>query len=281
MIVLPTESFQEYVEHPQVRRLYLTDVGYFPHARYHYRERKEGIEEYIFIFCMEGSGTIIVKDKKYTLRENQAFCIPCFQGHSYYAHDEDPWSILWVHFKGEDTRYFPLTKCQVRSFSSQDTADRMHFLFVSLFQALDDHYTLGNFIYLSQTLSLILAEAYDREQGQSVLEQNKHVTDVVRYMYRHLEENLTLEQIGEEFSLSKSYLNAIFQKHTQHSPMDFFIHLKMKRSCRLLRTTDLPVYEVAQKMGYADPYYFSRIFKKIVGISPRQYRKSDGFYFQT
>ena len=255
MIVLPTESFQEYVEHPQVRRLYLTDVGYFPHARYHYRERKEGIEEYIFIFCMEGSGTIIVKDKKYTLRENQAFCIPCFQGHSYYAHDEDPWSILWVHFKGEDTRYFPLTKCQVRSFSSQDTAD--------------------------QTLSLILAEAYDREQGQSVLEQNKHVTDVVRYMYRHLEENLTLEQIGEEFSLSKSYLNAIFQKHTQHSPMDFFIHLKMKRSCRLLRTTDLPVYEVAQKMGYADPYYFSRIFKKIVGISPRQYRKSDGFYFQT
>lgn len=281
MIVLPTESFQEYVEHPQVRRLYLTDVGYFPHARHHYRERKEGIEEYIFIFCMEGSGTIIVKDKKYTLRENQAFCIPCFQGHSYYAHDEDPWSILWVHFKGEDTRYFPLTKCQVRSFSSQDTADRMHFLFVSLFQALDDHYTLGNFIYLSQTLSLILAEAYDREQGQSVLEQNKHVTDVVRYMYRHLEENLTLEQIGEEFSLSRSYLNAIFQKHTQHSPMDFFIHLKMKRSCRLLRTTDLPVYEVAQKMGYADPYYFSRIFKKIVGISPRQYRKSDGFYFQT
>lgn len=281
MVVLPTESFQEYVEHPQVRRLYLTDVGYFPHARYHYRERKEGIEEYIFIFCMEGSGTIIVKDKKYTLRENQAFCIPCFQGHSYYAHDEDPWSILWVHFKGEDTRYFPLTKCQVRSFSSQDTADRMHFLFVSLFQALDDHYTLGNFIYLSQTLSLILAEAYDREQGQSVLEQNKHVTDVVRYMYRHLEENLTLEQIGEEFSLSKSYLNAIFQKHTQHSPMDFFIHLKMKRSCRLLRTTDLPVYEVAQKMGYADPYYFSRIFRKIVGISPRQYRKSDGFYFQT
>lgn len=281
MVVLPTESFQEYVEHPQVRRLYLTDVGFFPHARHHYRERKEGIEEYIFIFCMEGSGTIIVKDRKYTLQENQAFCIPCFQGHSYYAHDEDPWSILWVHFKGEDTKYFPLTKCQVLSFNSQDTADRMHFLFVLLFQALDENYTLGNFIYLSQTLSLILAEAYDREQGQSVLEQNKHVTDVVRYMYKHLEENLTLEQIGEEFSLSKSYLNAIFQKHTQHSPMDFFIHLKMKKSCRLLRTTDLPVYEVAQKMGYADPYYFSRIFKKIVGISPRQYRKSDGFYFRT
>lgn len=45
MYVLPTESFQEYVQHPQVRRLYLTDVGYFPHAARHFRERKEGIEE--------------------------------------------------------------------------------------------------------------------------------------------------------------------------------------------------------------------------------------------
>ena len=47
MIVLPTEAFQDYVEHPQVRRMYLTDVGFFPRARDHYRERKEGIEEYM------------------------------------------------------------------------------------------------------------------------------------------------------------------------------------------------------------------------------------------
>ena len=63
MIVLPTESFQDYVEHPQVRRLYLTDVGFFPRAEHHYRERKEGIEEYIFMYCTEGSGIIVVKER--------------------------------------------------------------------------------------------------------------------------------------------------------------------------------------------------------------------------
>ena len=48
MIVLPTESFLDYVEHPLVKRLYLTDVGFFPRAEHHFRERKDGIEEYIY-----------------------------------------------------------------------------------------------------------------------------------------------------------------------------------------------------------------------------------------
>lgn len=68
MIVLPTESFQDYVEHPLVRRLYLTDVGIFPRAEYHFRKRKDGIEEYIYIYCMEGSGTIEVEE---TSKEEQ------------------------------------------------------------------------------------------------------------------------------------------------------------------------------------------------------------------
>ena len=78
--------------------------------------------------------------------------------------------------------------------------------------------------------------------------------------------------------MSKSYLNAIFQRYTQHAPMDFFLHLKMKRACRMLRTTDYYVYEVAQKMGYTDQYYFSRIFKRIVGMSPKEYKRSDRYY---
>ncbi len=280
MIVLPTESFSNYVEHPLVRRLYLTDVGFFPCAEHHYREREDGIDEYIFIFCTEGRGTIIVEGKEYTLHENEAFCIPRFRGHRYFASEDDPWSILWVHFKGEDTCYFPIEDCQVVAFTTQHATNRMHFLFDLLFRVLEGNYTLGNFIYISQVLSLILAETYHREKSNSTLEQNKHVTNVVKYMYGHLDENLTLDQIVEEFDLSKSYLNAVFQKYTQHAPMDFFINLKMKRACELLRSTDTYVYEVAQRLGYSDPYYFSRIFKRVVGMSPSEYKHSDYFHYK-
>ena len=280
MIVLPTEVFQDYVKHPQVRRLYLTDVGFFPCARHHYRERKDGIEEYIFIYCTEGKGIININRKQYVLHENEAFCIPRFQGHSYYACEDNPWSILWVHIKGEDTKYFPLEECRIVQFNSNNSTNRMLFLFELLFSVLERNYTLGNFIYISQVLALILAETYDREKHHTTLEQNKYVTAVVRYMYKHLQESLTLEQVSEEFDLSKSYLNAIFQKYTQHAPMDFYINLKMKEACKLFRSTDMYIYEVAQRLGYKDQYYFSRIFKKVVGISPKEYKNSDYFYYK-
>lgn len=80
MIVLPTEAFRDYVEHPLVRRLYLTDVGFFPCAQDHYRERKDGIEEYILIYCTEGKGVIRVESREYHLGPNQAFCIPRWRG---------------------------------------------------------------------------------------------------------------------------------------------------------------------------------------------------------
>lgn len=280
MLVLPTESFQNYMEHPLVRRLYLTDVGYFPRAKHHYRERKDGIEEYIYIYCTEGTGIIEMEGKKYTLCENEAICIPQYVGHCYYALDENPWSILWVHFKGEDVQFFPVRECRVVSFNTQNATNRMLFLFELLFRVLQGNYTLGNFIYISQVLSLILAETYDREKHNTTLEQNKHVTSVVRYMYKHLKENLTLEDVVEEFDLSRSYLNAIFQKYTQHAPMDFFINIKMKRACRLLKTTDLYIYEVAQELGYTDQYYFSRIFKKVVGVSPKEYKNGEYFHYK-
>lgn len=275
MIVLPVEAFQDYVVHPQVKRLYLTDVGFFPHALCHDRERKEGIEEYIFIYCMEGSGVIELHGgDTYELHANEAFCIPRLCGHHYFAHPDDPWSILWVHLKGDDLAFYPLDSPRVIRFLSPNAPNRMLNLFELLFRTLEGSYTLGNFIYLSQVLSLILSETYLLEQPDAAPEQNRHVTNIIRYLYRHLDEEITLETLSERFELSKSYLNAVFQKCTQHAPLDFFIRLKIKEACKLLRSTDLYIYEVARRVGYQDPYYFSRIFKKIVGVSPKDYREN-------
>ena len=57
-LIVPTESFTEYMAHPLIRAAYLTDVGFFPRAREHYREREEGADQYILIYCTEGKGII-------------------------------------------------------------------------------------------------------------------------------------------------------------------------------------------------------------------------------
>ena len=278
MIVLPTEAFRPFVENPLVARLYLTDVGYFPKALHHYRERREGIEEYILLYCTEGGGTILLSGgKSIHLTEGEAFCIPSGTGHRYYADPADPWSILWVHFNGTDTSFYPLDLKQTIHLNSSYATQRLMFLFELLFRVLDSNYTLGNFIYISQVLELILAEIYYREKHDSAPVQNRQVTQIVRYMSAHLADNLTLEDLSETFELSKSYISTVFQKYTSHSPIDFYIRLRMKEACKQLRSSDARIYEVASSLGYSDPYYFSRIFKKVIGISPREYQLNSNY----
>lgn len=277
-MIVPTESFTEYMAHPLIRAAYLTDVGFFPKAKEHYREREEGADQYILIYCTEGKGIIEVEDQIYRLEKSDAFCIPRNVRHKYYADEKEPWSILWVHFKGENTKYFPLEERKIAHINSGHSDNRMMVLFKLLFRVLERNYTIGNFIYISQVLSLILSEVYFRERVDESSTQDRHVTMVIRYMYQHLRENLTLEEISEEVQLSKSYLNAVFKAQTGKSPVEFFIHLKMQEACKLLKSTDYYIYEVSSELGYTDQYYFSRIFKKVVGVSPKDYKNGDYFY---
>ena len=268
-LIVPTESFAEYMEHPLVRGAYLTDVGFFPKAKEHYREREEGADQYILIYCTEGRGIIEVEDKKYHLGRSDAFCIPRNRRHRYYADEEEPWSILWVHFKGETIPYYPVQECRIVHLASRASDNRMMVLFKLLFRVLERNYTLGNFIYISQVLSLILSEVYFREKMDESTTQD---------MYQNLKKNLTLSDISQEVQLSKSYLNTIFKTQTGKSPVEFFIHLKMQEACKLLKSGQMYVYEAAAALGYEDQYYFSRIFKKVVGVSPRDYQNGDYFY---
>ena len=155
-----------------------------------------------------------MEDKKYHLGRSDAFCIPRNRRHRYYADEEEPWSILWVHFKGETIPYYPVQECRIVHLASRASDNRMMVLFKLLFRVLERNYTLGNFIYISQVLSLILSEVYFREKMDESTTQDRHVTLVIRYMYQNLKKNLTLSDISQEVQLSKSYLNTIFKTQT-------------------------------------------------------------------
>ena len=271
LIVIPTEFFASCREHPLVKNLFLTNIGFFPEAKNHYRERREGIDEFILIYSIDGKGVIEISGKTYTLHGREIFCIPANTGHKYYADPDEPWSILWVHFKGENTRYFPLTEKQIVTLETTRANDRLQSLFSFLISVLDKNYTIGNFIYTSQLLSVILSEIYLREKGSDIDRQNQHLSKAIRYMYSKMDVVLSLDEIADFMQLSKSYLNSIFKAYAQRPPVDFYLHLKMQEACKYFKMTDLHIYEVSKKLGYQDPYYFSRIFKKIIGISPRDY----------
>ena len=102
---------------------------------------------------------------------------------------------------------------------------------------------------------------------------SQYLNRVITYMREHLQENLTLTQIAREAGLSESYLNAVFKECVKCAPMDYYINMKMDKACYLLCNTDMHIYQVAQYLGYDNQYYFSRAFKKVLGVPPKKYKE--------
>ena len=102
---------------------------------------------------------------------------------------------------------------------------------------------------------------------------SQYLNRVITYMKDHLQENLTLTRIAREAGLSESYLNAVFKECVKRAPMDYYINMKMEQACYLLCNTDMHIYQVAQYLGYDNQYYFSRAFKKVLGVPPKKYKE--------
>jgi AraC-like DNA-binding protein len=91
-------------------------------------------------------------------------------------------------------------------------------------------------------------------------------------MWRHLNEPLRVSTLSALSGLSVSLFSSLFKCATGYAPIQFFIRLRMQRACELLRETTLSIKEVADSLGYDDPFYFSRIFKSVNGVAPSYYR---------
>jgi transcriptional regulator GlxA family with amidase domain len=183
-----------------------------------------------------------------------------------------------VHFLGDDADYYidriprPGQPVPIED-STREEAIR---LFRYCLDALHDGYGLPTLIYAAQSTQHILSLLLYRNQSLPSVQRSgprrSNIEAAIDFMQNHLTENLRLEDFAREASMSVSHFSERFRRQTGQSPMAYFIHLRMRLACRLLDLSGKPVKSVASELGYKDPYYFSRIFKKSMGISPDKYR---------
>ncbi|MFD2114624.1 response regulator [Paenibacillus yanchengensis] len=99
------------------------------------------------------------------------------------------------------------------------------------------------------------------------------VEQVKQYLKNNFKQDLNMEQIAAKFNFSSAYLSKIFLKHTGEAPSRYVMKLRINQAKSLLQNQPhLPIKEVGDHVGYADPYYFSRIFKQNVGMTPSEFR---------
>src|SRR5699024_9013275 len=97
---IPEDIRNNIKNNPLINFLYITSIGYYPHAVHHFRERKEGANQFILIYCVEGGGNVEIDANDFRLTPNHFIIIPSHTPHRYKADENDPWSIYWVHFSG-------------------------------------------------------------------------------------------------------------------------------------------------------------------------------------
>ncbi|MDR3260794.1 MAG: AraC family transcriptional regulator [Tannerella sp.] len=278
-LALPQSVVSEMEKDTYASVLHITDIGYYPKAHYHLRQREEPINQYVFIHCVEGGGWFKLNGKEQAVQPNQYFILPAGIPHAYGADETNPWTIYWIHFKGKSASFFSEDQhypIEIRPGIHSRISDRIE-LFEDIFRTLEMGYSRENLLYACTVFhhylgTLRYIQPY-RHAAANPLRQADTVTAAIHYMKENLEKRLSLEDIVQHIGYSPSYFTALFGKRTGYAPLAYFNRLKIQQACKLLDFTDMKINQICYKIGIEDTYYFSRLFSKVMGMPPRTYKK--------
>jgi len=101
------------------------------------------------------------------------------------------------------------------------------------------------------------------------------VDNIIAFINENYMKPVSLAQISANTYLSPIYVSKVFKDATGESPISYLIHLRLSKACELLENSNASIKEIARQVGYTDAYYFSKHFKKYLGVSPMHYRKTE------
>jgi AraC family transcriptional regulator, arabinose operon regulatory protein len=148
-------------------------------------------------------------------------------------------------------------------------------LFDELFNNLARGFHNENLEYIHFAFGHLLATfiyAHKKDDSEETYNQvmAQNISD---YLNQNLHRKISLSQLAKVAGFSPTYFSSLFSKYTGYAPLSYFAHLKILKACELIDYTTMKIKDISFSLGYSDPYYFTRDFKKKMGISPRNYRK--------
>lgn len=275
---MPAPLLAQLLAHPLCQGLYLTDIGFYPVARSHRRARRAGSPQYILLYCVHGEGWYqLGSAERRALKANQWVIMPAETAHRYGADEATPWTIYWLHFAGSRAAALYEYLCEGalgEPVAVEFTDERLR-LFEAIFAQLTLLPAPGSLVQaclcLPHLLATLAPAGGHAAQPSAAAEV---VANSIAYMRQHLERTLTVPELARQAGLSASHYAALFRTQTGRPPIVFFNSLKVQRACQQLLHSALSVKEIARQLGIEDAYYFSRLFTKVMGNSPRQYRQA-------
>ncbi|MZR63206.1 AraC family transcriptional regulator [Alcanivorax sp. DP30] len=275
--VIPPAVLDSIAGHPLCEGCMPHGVGFYPQARGH-RMVRDNLADYLLIYCVSGRGKLQVDGQTHGVAGGDLVLLPAALAHRYQADSQLPWSIYWVHLGGHEVpRFFDEIAGRadgriVRVGVHSRLAEEFQALLAAATRVQPEH-----LVYAANLLRSLLAFAALMRHQHDVRHATLDVNRVNGYLQTALHRRLSLDELAEATSdLSRYHFIREYKRQTGQTPMQAFQRIKVSHACYLLDITEDTVVQIAARLGYDDPYYFSRLFKKVMGVSPQRYRQERG-----
>lgn len=270
-ILVPPALTKLLSEHALSQDLYPLAAGFYPHAAGH-RMRRRRHTTNLLAYCADGAGRLGTDAGEWPVRAGDLLVLPAGTAHWYAAAPDRPWSLYWVHYEGrlsaEYTRFIDAPQPLV----TLGPQPRLLADFETLCALRGAGFAEREYIHAACQLKAMLTQVGRLIAGRGGRGTRIDLDQIQQLMHLRIDRELDLDDLARVAKLSKFHFIRKFKQLTGHAPIQHFIHLKMQHACQLLDTSQEPVKRIANRVGYEDPHYFSRLFKRVIGVSPQQYR---------
>ncbi|MBD3922292.1 AraC family transcriptional regulator [Paenibacillus sp. PR3] len=232
---------------------------------------------YLLHYIMDGEGIFEVGGTRYELRKGQGFLIGPDVVTYYEANTTNPWTYCWFGFDGvlADSllKQAGLTLDSPIFHYEQD--DRIYQYFTYMNES--KRYHKARETHLTGLLYSLLSLLVEFGPAMPISEHKEsraeiYVEKVKDFIETNYAQKITIEDIAQFIGLNRSYLCSLFHQELNTSIQDYLIRYRIHIACEMMGNAELTIGDIARSVGYYDPLLFSKMFKKVMGSSPRQYR---------
>jgi AraC-like DNA-binding protein len=237
-----------------------------------------------FMFMVAGAGTGGYLNKPWSAKKGDTVLMDLRQPHWYWADPRDPWEMYWLRFDGPGIaaivdQLLDEAGSPVIPFASEKRVRRDFAALFSVMKRRPPAYDAWVCHYLSALLANVMEGLKQHATAEPVALDNAPagIAAALEILRSQHARTISLQELAHAARMSLFHFTRRFKATTGFTPMEYLEKYRISRAQDLvLSRTQMRLKEVAHAVGYSDPAYFSRIFRKSTGISPREYRRTMG-----
>lgn len=277
LVIVPRHLVAAASRQALTRDLCVTHIGHFTAAGGHFVDRPHGTPQHIMIACLAGTGTGSIGGKELAMGPGDILFLTPRKAHMYRADNRSPWTIFWVHFRGLRAEDY-LAALGIHAHHpvcSVDDAAVLSDAFEDTFRHVTHGFGEAALIGLSTAFSRMLGllKVHHATTGERSRQTERRLLRALTLMREDPTRPWSLGELAKEAGLSVPHFTDLCRRQTGMAPISLLIRLRLQRAMSLLQQGTHNVAEAAAASGYEDPFYFSRQFKKHMGIPPSACRQ--------